>query len=91
MPKALSLGPERVLILGLHPKRVLDQRPQLGQPCFRGLGSALQLFVPAPRGLELAPGDTRLGAPPQLLVAAERIEHVQLIGGARKAPLLELP
>src|SRR5439155_24224523 len=84
----LSLGPKRVLVLGLHPEGVLDQRSQLGQSRLGGVGPTLQLFMPAPRGLQLSPGNTGRGAAPQLLVAAECVEHVQLIGGSREAPLL---
>ena len=39
---------------------------------------------------QLTPGRARLAAPPQLLVAGEGVENVQLVRGAGKPPLLEL-
>ena len=91
MTEPLPLGTKRVLVFGLHPKRVLDQGSQLGQSRFGGLGPAVQLIVPAPHRLQLAPGDACRGSAPQLVVAAERVEHIKLVGGSREPPLLELP
>jgi len=91
VPQTLPLDAKRVLVFGLHAKGVLDQGSQLGQPRLGGLRPTLQLFLAAPRGLQLAPAETRRSAPAQLLVAGERVEHVELVGGFRKPPLLELP
>ena len=91
MTEPLPLGTERVLVLDLHPERVLDESAQLCEPRLGGLGPTLELFMPAPRRLQLAPGHTSRGAAPQLPVAAERVEYVELVGGSCEPPLLELP
>ena len=39
---------------------------------------------------ELAPGCACVAAATRLLLAAERVEHVELIGGTAEPPLLEL-
>ena len=49
-----------------------------------------QLLVPAAGRLELAPRHSRRGAPGELLLAAEAVEYLELVGGPREAPLLEL-
>ena len=53
--------------------------PRLG----RAAASRGELLVPAPRRAELAPRASQLGATPQLLLADERVEHVELV--ARRA------
>ena len=47
--------------------------------------------MPPASGEQLTPCGSGVGAPPQLLLAAEAIEHLELVGGPREAPLLELP
>ncbi len=90
MAKPLPLGPQRVLPARLEAFRHLDERGQLGEPSFLGRGSAGQLVVPLPCGGELAPGDARLPAAPELLLAAVRVEHVELVRGPGEPSLLEL-
>src|SRR2546423_1098169 len=85
------LGTERVLVRGPHPGRVPGEGAHLCEPRLGGLGPPLELFMPAPRRLQLAPGDSSRGAAPQLLLATERVEYVELVGGSCEPPLLELP
>ena len=46
--------------------------------------------MPSPRGKELAPGDPRFGAQLQLVVADERVEHIELVRRPAEPALLEL-
>ena len=79
MAQALALLAARVLEAGVHALRVLDQSPQLGQAGLGGGRTAGQLLVSLPRRTELAPRDPRIGPPTELVVAAERVEHRELI------------
>ena len=90
MAKPLPLGPERVLPARLEAFRGLGERGQLGEASLLGRGSARQLVVPLPCCCELAPGDPRLSAAPELRLAAVRVEHVELVRGPGEPPLLEL-
>jgi len=49
-----------------------------------------QVVVPAPRGLQVAPRRPRCGPAGELLLAAEAVEHLELVCRAREPPLLEL-
>ena len=59
--------------------------PRLGER-----GVRRQLLVPAAGGLELAPRRPRRGAAGELLLAAEAVEHLELVRRPREAALLEL-
>ncbi len=86
----LALGLQPLLVAGAEPGRALDQLGQLRQmrlPPRRRLG---QLVAAAARGGQLLPGPGVLGAAAQLLLAGERVEDVELVGGAGKTALLEL-
>src|SRR5205823_9548737 len=90
VPHALTLPPEGILQLGRHPVRVLDEGAQLDEPrlCVRCAEAQL---VQAATGLdELAPGPVQIAAAPELLLAGERVEDVQLVRGAGEPALLEL-
>ena len=50
-----------------------------------------QLVVSPAGGAELAPGDPQRGASPELRLAGEPVEQVELVGGPGEAALLELP
>src|SRR6185436_1559917 len=88
--EALALVAQLVLGLRLEAGRVLRQRAQLGDALGGRGGVARQLVVAAPCGLERAPRASRLAAPTLLLVADERVEHVELVRRPREAALLEL-
>ena len=88
--QALPVGPELLLALDRDLGSVLHERPQLGEPLGGRRRPAHELVVRAPRGLELPPGDSQPRAPLELLLAAVRIEDVELIRRARQPTLLEL-
>ncbi len=90
MPVALALGPESVLLPGLHAFGVLDERTQLGEVRLRERRVRGQLVVPAAGGLELAPRRPRCRPARELLLPAETVEHLELVGRTREPPLLEL-
>ena len=86
----LAFGPQLLLRARLQALGVLDDRVQLREP---GLGERRvggQLLLPAAGGLELAPRRSRRGAAGELLLAAEAVEHLELVRGSRQPPLLEL-
>ena len=68
----------------------LDERGQLAQASLLGGGPARQLVVPLAGRAELPPGEPGLPAPPELLLADEGVEHVELVGGSAEPALLEL-
>ena len=86
----VAIGVERCLGVRLEPLGRRHQRLQLGEPGRLRRRVARQLLV-APAGrTELAPRRPRLPAPASLLLAAEGVEHVELVRGPRQAALLEL-
>ncbi len=90
MAQALPLGEQRRLSTGLEPVRVLHQRLELGEPGLRGSRVGRDLVVAPPGGGELAPRTAQVGAPPEVVVAHVRVEHLELVPGAGKPSLLEL-
>ena len=90
MPVPLALGTQPLLVPGLHAVGVLDERPQLREPRLGERRVRRQLVVPAPSGLEVAPRRSRRGAAGELLLAAEAVEHLQLVRRPREPALLEL-
>ena len=90
MPEPLALGAQLLLPARLHAVGVLDERAELVEPRFRERSVLGELLVPPPRRHQLAPRRARLRAPLQLLVAAEAVEHLELVRGTREPPLLEL-
>jgi hypothetical protein len=46
--------------------------------------------VPAPRRLQIAPGSPGSRSTGELLLAAEPVEHLELVRRLREPPLLEL-
>ena len=91
VPKPLALCAQRLLRVGLEARRVFHECTELRKACLRGDRARLKLVVPSPRGKELAPGDPRFGAQLQLVVADERVEHIELVRGPAEPALLELP
>ena len=90
MAQPLALGAQLVLVAGSSPAVASTSARELGQPRLLGRGVARQLVVAPPRRRELAPGGPGLAAAPQLLLAAERVEHVELVRGSGEPALLEL-
>ena len=90
MAKPLTLGEQRRLgVLG-QTVRVLDEGLQLREPRLLGRLVASQVVVPTPSRPELPPGGAQLHPQPQLLLADERVEDVELVRGPREPALLEL-
>ena len=86
----VAIGVERCLGVRLEPLGRRHERLQLGEPGRLRRCVARQLLV-APAGrTELAPRRARLPAPASLLLAAEGVEHVELVRGPRQPALLEL-
>ena len=90
MPQALALVAKGLFGVRLHAVGVLDQRTQVRQPRLFGGRPGLELVVAPPRADQLAPREARVGAPPELVFADERVEHAELIRGPGEASLLEL-
>ncbi len=90
MAKPLALAAQRLLAARLHPLGVLDERVELGEPRLRERCVRRQLLVAPSRGQQLPPGGARLAPPAQLLLAAEPVEHLELVCRPREPPLLEL-
>jgi hypothetical protein len=88
--KPLPFGEQDSLGVWIQAVRVLDERLQLGEPRLDGGGVSDELVAPTSRRRQLAPRGRERGAAAKLLVAGERVEHVELIGGPREPPLLEL-
>ncbi len=86
----LALVAERLLASGLEPVRRLDEGAELAQPRLLGRRATGQLVVPLASGSELAPGEARLAAAAQLVLAGEGVEHVELVRRPTEAALLEL-
>src|SRR5581483_3504958 len=86
----LALGAQPLLVVRLHSLRVLDERAELGEPRPGERGVRGQFLVAAASGLERAPRITRFGTARELLLPAEAIEHLELVGRPREPPLLEL-
>ena len=86
----LALGAQHVLPARLHAVGVLDERAQLIEARRRDRGVLGQLLEAPSRSHELAPSRTRGSTALQLLVAAEPVEHLELVRRPRKPPLLEL-
>jgi hypothetical protein len=82
---------EPLLVVRLQALRVLDERAQLGDSSLGRRLARLELGVAAPRLERLPPRHARVSAPCSLLVADKRIQNVELVGGACKPSLLELP
>ena len=79
-----------LLLARLHALGVLDERAQLGEPRLGERRVRRQLVVPAPRGLQVAPRRPRRCAAGELLLAAEAVEHLELVRRPREPALLEL-
>ena len=90
MAQPLALVPERLLAARLEALRRLDERRQLAQTRLLGCGAARQLVVSPAGGGQLAPGDPGLAAAALLLLADERVEHVELVRRSAETALLEL-
>ena len=86
----LALGPEALLGVGLEPLGRGGERGKLLEAGGRRGGVPCDLVVAAAGGGELAPGDAGVTAAPGLRLAAEGVEHVELVGGAAEPALLEL-
>src|SRR5262249_5105362 len=86
----LALSARALLVGGLHARGVLDERAELGEPRVGERGVRGQLLVAAARGLEIAPRRARRRTARELLLAAEAIEHLELVRRPRETPLLEL-
>ena len=91
VPEPLAIRAQLVLPARLHALGVLDECPELVETRFGESGVLRELLVAAARSQELAPRRPRLRAPLQLLVAAEPVEHLELVRRTREPPLLELP
>ena len=91
MAQTLTLRPELVIEARFQAGRILNESPQLDEPRLSGGGVSGQLVKGAPRRRQIAPCAAELGAALQLLLAHERVEDVELVRRAGKAPLLELP
>ena len=87
--KPLPLGAQVVFPRGSS-FRVLDQRSQLGDVRSCRAGIPRELLVPTPGGSKRAPRDAASAATVLLRVAAEAVEHVELIRRSCESPLLEL-
>ena len=90
VPQPLALVAQRLLAAGLEALRRLDERGQLAQARLLGGGPARQLVVALAGRAELPPRQPGLTAAAELLLADEGVEHVELVGGAAEAALLEL-
>src|SRR2546428_6175045 len=90
VPEALALRAQPLLAVRLHSFRVLGESAQLCEARRGPFGVQGELLVASPRREQLAPRDARLRAPGELLLAAEAVEHLELVGRPRQAPLLEL-
>ena len=88
--KPLPLRPECVLPAGLEALRRLDERSQLAQTLFFRRSASCQLVVPLSSMSKRAPRQPSLTAAAKLVVAAVRVEHVELVRGPGESPLLEL-
>ena len=90
MAQPLALVAQRLLAAGLEALGRLDERAQLVQPRLLGRRVARQLVVPPARRRQLAPGEPRVAPAPQLLLAEERVEDVELVRRPGEPALLEL-
>ena len=90
MTDALALGAKLLLLPGLEPVGVLDERLELGEALPLGVGAPLELLDPTRRRGQCPPGVPRV-RPPRLLRAEVGIEQVELIRQAGQSALRELP
>ncbi len=90
MPVPFALGAELLLVSRLHALGVLDERAQLREPGFRERRVGRQLVVPATRRLQVAPRRPCCRSTAELLLAAEAVEHLELVRRPREPALLEL-
>jgi hypothetical protein len=91
VPQTLAVGAQLLVTLDRDLRGILHERPQFCDPLGGRRRAAHELVMGTPRGLELPPGNTQPRAPAELLLAAEDIEHVELIRRTREPALLELP
>jgi len=90
VPEPFALRAQPLLVVRFHPFRRLGEGAQLRELRLCERGVRRQLVVPPPRREQLPPRGARLGALPQLFLAAEAVEHLELVGRPSKPPLLEL-
>ena len=90
VPEPLPLGAQALLGVRLEPLGGRGERGELLEPRGGGCCVAGELVVAAAGGGELAPRDARLAPAAPLLLAAEGVEHVELVGRPAEAALLEL-
>ena len=90
MSVALALGSQSFFVPGLETCGVLDERAQLCEPRLGERHVRGQLVVSTTSGVELAPCRSRGCAAGELLLAAETVEHLELVGRTREPALLEL-
>jgi len=90
VPQALALRTQRVFRVRREAFRPLDQLPQLFEPLGAARLCACELVAMLARSPELAPGARVLRAEPEVLLADEGVESVELEGRTRQSPLLEL-
>ena len=89
--QAFALAAQAVLGAALEALGVLDERAQLGEASLRGGRVPGQLVVPLAGGTKLAPGDPQRGPAPELPLAGEPVEQIELVRRTGEAALLELP
>jgi hypothetical protein len=90
MPVALALGAQLFFVPGLETVGVLDEGAQFCEPRVGECRVRRQFLLPAAGGLKLAPRRPRGGTTCELLLAAEAVEDLELVRGAREPALLEL-
>ena len=72
------------------PRCARRARPSSASRCARPAAAPGELLAAAARGEQLPPGGPQLGAAAKLLLADERVEHVELVRGPSETALLEL-
>ena len=90
VPEALALRTQRVFGVRREAFRPRDQLPQLFEPLGAAHLCARELVAMLARSPELPPGAGVFRAQPEVLLANEGVESVELEGRTRQSPLLEL-
>jgi hypothetical protein len=88
--QALPLGQEPLLVARLDALGSRDEVLELRQALRHPGGRARELLPPAPCGDQVAPGALKIRPAPQLLLADEGVEDVELVRRTGEAALLEL-
>src|SRR5437588_1087572 len=91
MAVPLALGAELLLPAPVHAIGVLAERTHLGEPRLGERRVRCQLVVAALRSLQVAPRSSGSRPAGELLLTAETVEHLELVGRPREPALLELP